>query len=101
MDSKVKRHRRRSDDGVLCWIAARAGQFWDFIDKRQIDAYCLSLVILYYTIDIIRWAKAFASATSPSLEGAAVIAAVAAPYMALQAAAIKFLFDARKGSFQP
>lgn len=94
--------RRASDKGILCWIALRAGQFWDWVDRRQIDAYAVSLVILYGTVELMRWAMRFAEAhhDKPGLEIAAIIAAVVTPYSALQAAAIKWLFEARKGSFE-
>lgn len=95
--------RRRRDDGWLCWVADRAGQFWDFVDKRQIDAYFVSVFILYGTLEIMRWAMKFAEAhhDKSGIEIAAIIAAIVTPYSALQAAAIKFLFEARKGSFVP
>lgn len=94
--------RRSSDRGPLCWLALRAGQFWDFIDKRQIDAHVYSCAILYGTVKITEWCMEYASLMHgrPGLEVAAVIGAILAPWSALQAAAIKFLFDARSGSFK-
>jgi len=87
---------RRSDDGVLCWVAARASQGWDWIDKRDIDKHAVSLIILYGSVIVIQWAMKFAEhGDRPGLEIAAIIAAVTAPYMALQTAAIKFYFDSR------
>lgn len=93
------RQRRGEDKGALCWIAMRASQGWDWIDKRAIDKHLVSLAILYGTWIVTDWAMGFAAATSiaerPGLESAALIAAVTAPYMALQAAAIAFYFKAR------
>jgi hypothetical protein len=87
---------RRSDDGWLCWIAARLSQAWDWIDKRDIDKHVVSLAILYGSTLILDWAMKFAEhGNRPGLEIAAIIAAVTAPYMALQTAAIKFYFDSR------
>jgi uncharacterized membrane protein YpjA len=87
---------RRDDGGALCWIAARATQAWDWIDKRDIDKHAVSLVVLYGTWAVTRWAMRFAeNGDRPGLEIAAIIAAVSAPYMALQAAAIAFYFKAR------
>lgn len=88
--------RRRSEDEG--WFT----RAWDWIDRRQIDAYAVSLVILYGTVDIMRWAMRFAETHSDKsgLEIAAIIAAIVTPYSALQAAAIKFLFEARKGTFE-
>lgn len=96
--------RRRASDlqgfaRITCWCAARASDTWDWIDKRHIVERFVALAILYGTIDIIGWAKHFAavhiSAEVDGTEIALVIASVAAPYMALQAAAIAFMFRAR------
>lgn len=70
--------------------------FWDWVDARDIDKGIISLVILYGTWELTRWAMVYAEyGERPGLEVAAIIAAVTAPYMALQAAAIKFYFDSR------
>ena len=83
-------------------MAARLSEFWEWIDKRQIDAYVISLAILWGTVRITDWAMEFVD-KYPDIDGlkaAAIIAAIMAPWSALQAAAIKFLFEARKGSFE-
>ncbi len=97
MDAPDEMKRRREDGGPLCWLALRAGQFWDFVDKRDIDKHAVSLCILYGTVRVLEWAMAFTAAhpDKPGLEIAAIVGAVSAPYMALQAAAIRFYFDAR------
>lgn len=89
--------RRSSDVGWLCVLAARCSQAWDWIDKRQIDKHAVSLAILYGTIRVTAWAMDFAvtHGEKSGVEAAAIIAAVSAPYMALQAAAIGFYFRAR------
>lgn len=93
-------HRRTSDSGLMCRIAIRASQFWDFIDRRQIDAHVVNAITMYGTVDIFIWAKHFAEhGDRPGLEVAAIIGAVAAPWSLLQSAMIKFIFDARRGSF--
>lgn len=75
------------------------GTLWDFIDKRDIDKHLVSIVILYGTVRLTRWAMAYASLhCSEGANAAMIIAAVAAPYMALQAAALKWYFDARSGA---
>lgn len=90
--------RRADDRGLLCWLALRASQFWEFIDKRDIDKHAVSLGIFYGTIKVTGWGMAYASSftTKSGVEVAAVIAAVVAPYMALQAAALKFYFESRQ-----
>lgn len=88
--------RRNDDGGWMCWIAARASQGWDWIDKRDIDKHIVSLVILYGTVYVMKWAMNFAeTGDRPGLEIAAILAAVTAPYVALQTAALKFYFDSR------
>lgn len=88
---------RRSDDrGWLCVVAMRCSQLWDFVDKRDIDKHAVSLAVLFGTVQITAWSMQYATkADRPGLEVAAIIAAVSAPYMALQAAAIAFYFKAR------
>ena len=82
--------RNRSDDRGLI---ARA---WNWIDDRDIDKHGVSLLILWGTWAVTRWAMHFAeTGERPGLEVAAIIAAVTAPYCALQAAAIGFYFKAR------
>ena len=88
--------RRATDGGILCRLALRAAQFWDFIDKRDIDKHAVAAAIMFGTYTITQWAMRFAElGDRPGLEIAAIIGAVVAPYMALQAAAIKWYFDAR------
>ena len=77
--------------------------FWKWFDDTDIDLWAVSVVILFGTWRITAWAMDFAtgvysSATTEmsSIGMAAIIAAVSAPYMALQAAAIGFLFKARQ-----
>lgn len=81
-------------------ICKWATQLWDWVDKRDIDKHAISVGIFYGTIKVTEWSMAFAAANAdrPGMELAAIIAAVAAPYMALQAAAVKFYFDARSSS---
>lgn len=84
--------RRRSEDAG--WLT----RWWDWVDERDIDKHAVSLAILYGTVKVTHWAMGYASAVTDKsgIEVAAVIAAVAAPYMALQAAAINFYFRARQ-----
>lgn len=93
-DAKVTGWRR-----ILCWAAIRASETWDWIDKRQVFERLVCLAILYGTVIISRWAMNYAEThqEKTGVEAAAIIAAVAAPYMALQAAAIAFMFRARMG----
>ena len=96
------KRRRETDKNLLCKIALAGSAVWDFIDKRQIDAYAISLAILWYTATVIDWAMNFVT-THPDIDGlkaAAIIAAITGPWSALQGMAIKFLFNARQESFE-
>jgi hypothetical protein len=77
------------------WLG-KLGQVWDFVDARDIDKHVVSLAVFYGTVKITNWAMAYASTYAGSSDVALTIAAVMAPYMALQAAAIHFYFQARK-----
>lgn len=90
--------RRSEDKGWLYRFAALCSAAWDWIDKRDIDKHAVSLAILWGTVKITTWSMDFAEThgEKTGLEAAAIIGAVAAPYMALQAAAIAFYFRARQ-----
>lgn len=94
---------RRSEDlkgwrAVTCWFARRASETWDWIDDRDIDKHAVSLAILFGTVKVTAWAMRFAEThgEKTGIEAAAIIGAVVAPYMALQAAALAFYFRARQ-----
>jgi len=83
---------RRKTDGWFGWLT----RVWDWVDNRDIDKHLVSIATFYGTVRITEWSIHFAStSTRPGLEVAAIIAAVCAPYMALQAAAIKWYFESR------
>ena len=89
---------RRQSDHWLGRIFLIGAGLWEWIDKRQIDQHAVSVVILYGTWTITKWAMAFGAAANgiPGLEKAAIIGAVVTPYSALQAAAIKWYFERGK-----
>ena len=83
---------RRETDGWMGIVV----KFFDWVDRRDIDKHAVSIVILYGTAILTKWAMHYAEqGNRPGLEVAAIIAAVTAPYMALQAAAIGFYFRSR------
>jgi|SRR3990167_845403 len=90
---------RRGTDSLIGKVIYPFSQLWDFIDARDIDKHVVSLVILWGTWKLTAWGMEFASLVftteKSGLEIAAVVAAVTAPYMALQAAAIHFYFRSR------
>ena len=96
---------RRSADRMVGAIriadtaaTAMLGRLWDWIDRRQLLERFVALAILYGTVKVTGWAMHFAeTGDRPGLEVAAIVAAVGTPYMALQAAAIAFMFRARMG----
>jgi hypothetical protein len=81
---------RSEDTGMIT-------RLWDWIDERDIDKHIVSICILYGTVIVTKWGMRYAEmhADKSGLEVAAVMAAILAPYMALQAAAINYYFRAR------
>lgn len=72
---------------LLAWIDRR-----HFVSVRS----AVLGVTVWMTWEVTRWAFDFAHATKlPGLEAAAVIAAITAPFAALQAAVFKFYMDAK------
>lgn len=91
---------RATDRGLLCRIAARAGQFFDFVDDRQLDCWAVTIFTGIVTWKLTDWGMDFAlKGDRPGLEVAAILAAIGGPWALLQGACVKFVFDARKGSF--
>ena len=96
--SDERQHSQRVEDkGWLCRVAHICSLGWDWIDKRQIFERFVSLAILFGTIKVMSWTMEYAweHGEKSGLEAAAIIAAVIAPYMALQAVAAAFMFKAR------
>ena len=80
---------------------AMINKLWDWIDDRQIDKHIVAIIVLYGTKLITTWAMQFAvdhHNSDNAIGIAAIIGAVSAPYMALQAAVIKFYFESRNGN---
>ena len=89
--------RRASDRGPLCWLALRAGQFWDFVDKRDIDKHAVMVVVVLGTIRLTEWAMKFTDlhGTESGTDIGLKVAAVLAPWTLIASPAIKWYFDAR------
>lgn len=90
--------RRAEDKRLPCRIAGVCSLAWDWFDKRLVLERFVCLCILYGTIRVTEWGMLFAEVhgEQTGTEAAAIIAAVLAPYMALQGAAIAFMFRARQ-----
>lgn len=83
---------RRRTDGTFGMLT----RVWDWIDSRDIDKHVVSIAVMIGTYNVTHWAMWFASnSTRPGIEVAAIIGAVLAPYSVLQAAALKWYFEAR------
>lgn len=82
---------------LTCWIAQRAMEFWDFIDKRDIDKHVVSMVVLLNTLVVTRWAMEYAvnHVDKTGTDIGLVIIAVLGPFSILQGAVIKWYFTAR------
>ena len=88
---------RQTDGGWLCWVALRLSDFWEFIDKRDIDKHVVMAIIMYGTVRITTWSMAYIEA-NPNDAGTDVglkVGAVLLSWNLIAAPAIKWYFDAR------
>ena len=95
--------RRLTDQGALGHVIAGLVAFWDWVDRRQLDAWGVLIFSLVMTVRVLEWGIDFAD-SHPDMDGlktAAIITAIVAPWVTMQAALVKFHFDARRGSFLP
>ena len=91
-------HKRADDKGWLCWVAMRVSQTWDWVDERDIDKHIAAWWTFYMTYYILEWCLNFVWVypNKPGLETAAIIGAILLPWTPLQAAVVKWYFEARK-----
>ncbi len=109
---------RRAEDQkgfryAMCWCAQRLSEFWDFVDKRDIDKHVTAQVIIWAfligTYDMTRWGYTFANNWLQAVkdgkvisgtEVAAVLAAIGGPWSLLVGAVlsivVNFYFKARR-----
>ena len=84
--------RRKTDTFI-----GKCSRVWEWISKQQLDTKILGWVILCGTAWVVMWAAEFAWYSSrDSIGVAAIIAAVTAPYMALQAVVASFVFKSKQ-----
>lgn len=90
--------RRADDHGFWCTLALRFSQFWDFVDKRDLDKHAMSWATFYITWKIVEWATHFVAnhPDKPGLEVAAILGAVMLPWTPVQAAVVNWYFKARQ-----
>lgn len=95
--SMQQRVRRADDRGWWCWVAARAGDTWDFIDKRDIDKHIMSWATFWMTYYIVDWTLEFVflHPDKSGLEVAAIVGAIMVPWSTMQGAVIKWYFASR------
>lgn len=93
----MSEQRRADDKGLLCQIALRFSQLWDFIDKRDIDKHAMAWATFYMTWHIVNWSLNFVwiYPDKPGLETAAMIGAALLPWTPVQAAVIRWYFESR------
>lgn len=77
---------------ILCWLAQRASEAWDFIDKRDIDKHVITWTVLVMTWEVAKWAMAYADESSDN-NIALNIAAVTAPVAGLATFVMKWQFE--------
>jgi hypothetical protein len=95
--SEVRLRRRTSDRGFWCLVAQRATDTWDFIDARDIDKHAMAWATFLMTCYIMQWVLTFVwlYPDKAGLETGLIIAAIMVPWTPLQAAVIKWYFNAR------
>lgn len=82
---------------ISCWTAARLSEFWDFIDKRQIDVHLVCWAFLALTGYVVFWAMEYVwqHPDKPGLEVAAIVGAVTLPLTWIMPKIIEQYFKAR------
>jgi hypothetical protein len=82
---------------VTCWLAQRASEAWDFVDKRDIDKHIVTWWSFYVTFYLLDWALeyVFKHPDKPGLEVAAIVGAIMVPWTPVQGAIVKWYFEAR------
>lgn len=89
--NEVSPQRRRTDTW-FGWLT----RIWDWIDARDIDKHIVVVVTMCWTWRLTEWSMHYAATSPrPGLEVAAILAAVGAPFLAMQGAALKWYFEAR------
>lgn len=93
----MSEQRRSGDGGIMCVIARRASQLWDFIDARDIDKHAMAWATFYMTFFIMNWSLNFVWVypDKPGLEVAAILGALLATWSPVQAVVIKWYFESR------
>lgn len=83
--------------GWLCWLALRCSDFWDWVDKRDLDKHALAWLVALCGWDLTweAWdfAKLALNAKTPMAEVAATIAAIGVPYGLFATAVTKWYFE--------
>lgn len=74
------------------------GRFWDWVDRRQIDAWAVTIFTLVQIYRVDLWARGFAELHP---DASAMVLAINGTWTAFSLAAIGFIFKARQGSFTP
>lgn len=89
--------KRAADRGAWCWFAQRFSEAWDFIDKRDIDKHVVAWIVLYVTVYLLDWTLdyIYAHPDKSGVDLGLVVAAYMVPWSAVQAAVIKWYFEAR------
>ena len=94
---ELAEQRLASREAIVKAVLGMFSYVWDWIESRNVDKHAVTMFTLYYMVYLIMWAERFAAANSSKsgLEVAAIIAAVHAPYMALQTFGLRFYFNDR------
>lgn len=97
----IQARRAEDQDGwrsVTCWLAQRASETWEWIDKRDIDKHLVMVLIMWGTIKITSWAMKYVD-LHPDDAGADVglkVGAVLLAWNIIATPAIGWYFKARQ-----
>lgn len=82
---------------ITCWTAARLSEFWDFVDKRQIDVHLMSWAVFALAGYTVYWSMEFVwtHPEKPGLEVGAIVAAINLPITPVLAKVVDWYFKAR------
>jgi O-antigen ligase len=96
-DTVVQNLRRGSDHGWLCWVALRFTEFWDFVDKRDIDKQALVWTVYAMLLYSVYWGMEFVwlHPDQNGVDVAAKVAAITLPLTWVVAKITDWYFKAR------
>jgi len=97
MNADATEQRRAGDGGLMCTLALRASQLWNFIDDRDIDKHAMAWAVFGITCYLMQWVLNFVWVypEKSGIEVCLIVAAVMLPWTPVQAKVIQWYFESR------